>query len=245
MFKDQTRRELCLFLAGTTALTWGCIAWMARLDGPAHPALFTALDFLENASPLLLTCLFLRKELFRCGGLRRFLLGTPRGRFAYPLTAALFLAQYWNFRLFCGGIPVRTFFGAWLAQLLLGGGLEEAGWRGYLFPLLRRRLPAPAASVLVSMVWVCWHLPYFFQPDGTQSMGFAAYLTIGILTGFCLAAIHLLTGSALPCMAFHSLQNALVVACGAVTGNPLFLAFFLALGVSAAVLCAVLDRKRA
>lgn len=243
MSKDQTRRELCLFLAGTTALTWACIVWMARLDGPSHPALFTALDFLENASPLLLACFLLRKELFRNGG--RFLLGTPRGRFAYPLAAALFLAQYWNFRLFCGGIPVRAFFGAWLAQLLLGGGLEEAGWRGYLFPLLRRKFPAPAASALVSAVWVCWHLPYFFQPDGTQSMGFAAYLTIGILTGFCLAAIYLLTESALLCMAFHALQNALAVTCGAVTENPLFSALFLALGVFAAVLCAVLDRKRA
>ena len=39
---------------------------------------------------------------------------------------------------------------------------EEIGWRGYLLPRLSGRVGLPAASLIVGVIWACWHLPFFF-----------------------------------------------------------------------------------
>ena len=52
---------------------------------------------------------------------------------------------------------------------LLGGGLEEPGWRGYLLPALQARWRPLPAALLVGVVWFAWHLPLFLQPDFIQA----------------------------------------------------------------------------
>lgn len=45
--------------------------------------------------------------------------------------------------------------------LLLGGGQEEPGWRGYLLPRLQTRTSPLVASAVVGVLWAVWHLPLF------------------------------------------------------------------------------------
>ena len=52
---------------------------------------------------------------------------------------------------------------------LLGGGLEEPGWRGYLLPALQARWRPLHAALLVGVVWFAWHLPLFLRPDFVQA----------------------------------------------------------------------------
>lgn len=56
-----------------------------------------------------------------------------------------------------------------LVTIVLAFG-EEAGWRGYLLPLLQTRLSALSASLVVGVVWFLWHIPLLYLP-GQQTGG--------------------------------------------------------------------------
>lgn len=80
--------------------------------------------------------------------------------------------------------------------LVFGGGLEEIGWRGFLQPLLERRLSFLAAAIIQSIIWSIWHLPLWLVPDSMQgSYNFIAFALYCITFGCTLAAIHRLTRS--------------------------------------------------
>lgn len=234
------------FLLGTISVTWLCATLMTIVNYNTHPVLFTALDFLENASPLICALLLLKKPL-SMSSLKQFLFGKT-ARPAHSLAVfVLFAAQFLNF--YCFRSPgtfcsPQTFLTVFTGQLLLGGGLEEGGWRGYLLPCFCRKWHILLSSTAVSLIWVFWHLPYFLLPGNLQSeQNFFSYTLIGVVTGFILTAVYLLTNSVLLCMLFHSWQNTLVMTISADTGNPWFMLTFLTLGAASALLCLVLCRR--
>ncbi|MFP9193125.1 CPBP family intramembrane glutamic endopeptidase [Natrialbaceae archaeon A-CW1-1] len=47
---------------------------------------------------------------------------------------------------------------------VIAGGLEEIGWRGFALPRLQTSFDALAASVVIGVVWVVWHVPLFIVP---------------------------------------------------------------------------------
>ncbi len=94
--------------------------------------------------------------------------------------------------------------------MIVGGGLEEAGWRYILQPELEKKLPFTVSTVIVSVIWWLWHLPLFFIQGVTQyGQDFFAF-GIGVLgLAFALAGIRKTTGSVWLCALFHSLANSL------------------------------------
>ncbi len=42
---------------------------------------------------------------------------------------------------------------------------EEIGWRGYALPRLAAHFGLARASILLGLIWACWHLPQFFIPE--------------------------------------------------------------------------------
>ncbi len=233
------------FLSGTFLITWLCAGLMTFTDYNADPVLFTVLDFLENASPLICALFLLKKSLSPLPALKHFLFGKTGHLSFYLIVLCLFAAQFFNFycfRLPESGCTVPVFLSVFAGQLLLGGGLEEAGWRGYLLPCFLKKWHILTASAAVSLIWVLWHLPYFLLPGSLQSgQNPFSYTLIGVVTGFILTAIYLLTKSALLCMLFHSWQNTIVMTIPADNGNPWFMLTFLLLGAVSVLLCILLQ----
>lgn len=243
---DETIYQLIPFLLGVFSVTWLCAFLMTIMDYSTRPLLFTVLDFLENASPLICVLILLKKPLSSAPTLLHFLFGKAGHPAFYLIVLFLFAAQFFNF--YCFRLPeadctIPVFLSVFAGQLVLGGGLEEAGWRGYLLPYFARRQHILLSSTITSLIWVLWHLPYFIIPESLHSgQNFLSYALIGIVTGFILTAIYLLTKSVLLCMLFHSWQNTLVMTFPTDTGNSWFMLTFLVLGAVSALLCLILRR---
>jgi membrane protease YdiL (CAAX protease family) len=80
-----------------------------------------------------------------------------------------------------------------LASLLAGPLGEELGWRGILLPEFQKKFPAFKSSLIIGVIWYCWHIPLFFAPFGTLVSG--APLTFFTLLFFlvfviCLSCIY-------------------------------------------------------
>ena len=103
------------------------------------------------------------------------------------------------------------------------GFAEETGWRGFLQPALEKKLPFPAATVIVAVIWWAWHLVLWVMPSsnhyGDSIIGFA--ITI-FVWAFAAAAIYRATKSVLACAFYHAFINSI----GAIWDwNSLFDAF--------------------
>lgn len=94
--------------------------------------------------------------------------------------------------------------------MLVGGGLEEAGWRYILQPELEKKYSFTLSTVIVSIIWWLWHLPLFYI-QGVFQYG-QNYFAFGISIlglSFALASIRKNTGSVWLCVLFHCIENSL------------------------------------
>lgn len=70
-----------------------------------------------------------------------------------------------------------------LLMILLGGGQEELGWRGYIVDPMEARLGPWLGNLVLGVVWAFWHLPLFFIPGTSQMyMPFAGFVLL--ITGY-------------------------------------------------------------
>src|SRR5918912_3555685 len=93
---------------------------------------------------------------------------------------------------------------------VLIGAVEEIGWRGYALPRLQRRFAPLPASLLLGIVWGCWHAPQWFIPEtGQQGFAFPAFLVwvvaLSIMFGWIANGTR---GSVLLVILSHAATNA-------------------------------------
>ena len=68
-------------------------------------------------------------------------------------------------------------------MILLGGGQEEFGWRGYALPVLERKFGIWYANIFLGVIWSLWHIPTCFITGTTQSyMNFGGFVIL--MTGY-------------------------------------------------------------
>lgn len=125
--------------------------------------------------------------------------------FGYPIDPALIPG-----RLF-GYLPMLLY------TVLLMGGNEEPGWRGFALPHLQERSTPVAATILLGVVWAFWHLPVLAANPETQH-GMAsvlALLPVALVTlvnivslTFVYTWVYNHTRSILLCILLHASGNA-------------------------------------
>jgi len=86
---------------------------------------------------------------------------------------------------------------------------EEIGWRGYALPRLAARFGLARASVLLGIIWACWHLPQFFIPEvDTYGQSFFVFVLQVTALSVALAWLYARTnGSLLLVMLLHAAVN--------------------------------------
>ncbi|MDO8680810.1 MAG: CPBP family intramembrane metalloprotease [Acidobacteriota bacterium] len=231
------------FFLLTYATTWTCFFAAAALSRgsdsfvPALLNLRTPLLFVGTFAPSLVAVGLLARE----GGLgdvrvvlRRLLDGQVQARwyvFAVGYMAMLKLTAAVAHRVISGAWPP---FGTtpWLViavAIVISTPVqagEEVGWRGYALPRLTARFGLARASVLLGVIWGCWHLPLFFvQGLGNYGQSFPMFV-LGS-TGLSVAMAWLYgntNGSLLLAILMHSAVNqtvGIVPTRLAAPGNPL------------------------
>jgi membrane protease YdiL (CAAX protease family) len=236
-----------IFIICVFAITWICVIIMEFLDLSNYRLLYGVLDFFESASPLIVSVILLRQYVKNKKNLFRFIFGYVHKWYNYLIVLILFILQFLNFYLFkINNEPLNlmTFVITFIGQILFGGGLEEAGWRGYLNPALEKKLHIIPTVIIVALIWMIWHLPYFILPNTIHSdNNFIVYTLIGIITAFILTAIYKLTGSILLCTLFHGLQNTVVMTIPANQGHIGFMLFFIGIGIISIIICIKFNNK--
>jgi uncharacterized protein len=95
-----------------------------------------------------------------------------------------------------GALPGRI--GPYVATLvfvaIVGGGLEEPGWRGFALPRLQEHFSPTKATFIVGLVWGIWHIPAYGTP-----LAFAVPLVLA----FFYTWLYNRTGSVVLCVLLH------------------------------------------
>jgi membrane protease YdiL (CAAX protease family) len=108
--------------------------------------------------------------------------------------------------------------GMFLASLVYGIG-EEPGWRGFALPRLQHDRSALGATVILSLGWGLWHVPYFFYRyhlhSATEYVGFYLGLFAGAVW---LTFLYNSTGgSTLLVVVWHTVWNAVALAAAVIS----------------------------
>jgi membrane protease YdiL (CAAX protease family) len=83
-----------------------------------------------------------------------------------------------------------------LIMILLGGGQEEFGWRGYALPLLEKKFGIWLANIILGIIWAVWHVPLWFITGTSQSyMNFGGFILLMVGYSFILSWIRRLSGN--------------------------------------------------
>jgi membrane protease YdiL (CAAX protease family) len=142
----------------------------------------------------------------------------PLGLFALAVLANRIITGAWTDLRLLGQVdylPYLTPLGVLVIWLLTFGVGEETGWRGYALPHLQRNRPAASATLILAILWACWHLPAFFFRDTYTEMGiigFPLFAFSMLFTTMVFTWLYNSTrGSLLIVVLFHAIFNWLSV----------------------------------
>lgn len=97
-------------------------------------------------------------------------------------------------------------------MLVVGGGQEEFGWRGYLQDALEDEIGFVKSVISVGIVWALWHLPVFaMTADGHQYYSFFAFLIFALGLAMIVGVLYKASGKKMViAWVFHGASNTII-----------------------------------
>lgn len=177
---DRDNSQLLVFIA--VAFGWAWAWWGLSIalltDDPASPAAVLTTFFGTCAPAVAAWTVWRRRsgsredwrKLWRC-----VLPSGPWAAWTLPALSILAVLATASWVQHRWGDPVPAAPALWLIlpqlliMLIVGGGQEEIGWRGWLQPAVRARTGRWQTPLVVAAIWFCWHLPLWWTPGAIQN----------------------------------------------------------------------------
>lgn len=103
--------------------------------------------------------------------------------------------------------PVYLLIG-YIPVMIIGGGLEEVGWRGVLLPELLKKVSPLKATLIISFIWALWHVPLWFFKGTSQYGSNYIVFTLNVMSlAFLLSLLYIKTKSIFICILLHAVDN--------------------------------------
>lgn len=96
-----------------------------------------------------------------------------------------------------------------ILMLIIGGGQEEFGWRGYAQEPLQEKIGVIPASLVIGVIWGIWHLPLWFMAGDLHSAySFLAFVMMTTSISIMYAWLYNSSGKKLIVVIFfHAMSN--------------------------------------
>ncbi len=134
--------------------------------------------------------------------------------FALFSSMAVSAAAYGFYLLYATGssepinFKLTTIVPLMLTILVVGGPVEEFGWRGFLLPELKSRQNTLITILVLGIIHGIWHLPlHFLEGTVQQAIPIHEFLIITICITVSYVFIHEYTTSLIPMIALHWFAN--------------------------------------
>lgn len=220
MWKDAGKKPVGLYLFWVFAIAWICelILMIGEHAGIITGTLgfilsYCVIGFGPGFASAYATYIIL-KRYKKIKGFKSFLsliFKGNRARDTILITAVFFVSQL------VVNLITNTYAGnawylfiAFLPLMMIGGGIEEIGWRGFLQPALEEKMPFLLSSISMGVIWAIWHLPLWFIHNSSQSsLNFPSFLCYCIVFSFVLGTLYKLTQNVFMCMLLHAWGNVL------------------------------------
>jgi uncharacterized protein len=94
-------------------------------------------------------------------------------------------------------------------MMLIGGGQEEFGWRGYALEPLQKKMGVIPASLIIGLIWGIWHAPLWIMPgDGHSTYPFLAFVIMTTSISVVYSWLYNASGKKLISVIFlHAMSN--------------------------------------
>ncbi|HHT7110510.1 TPA: CPBP family intramembrane glutamic endopeptidase [Bacillus cereus] len=210
--ENEIKRYVICTLIFTWTL-WGVLISLIRLNITTFGTPLAMILFVFGGIMPAIIAISLKKKYGSQDEFRSFIknIVNPKHHFAwYTLIIILaFISCY--LPIIFGGAKMQTPLYVALISfpiMIVGGGLEEIGWRGFLQPALQKRFSVFLSTVIVSGIWAIWHWPLWFIPGTNQTQrDFIAFIITTMAMSFLLTTIFNATKSIFMCLIFHALLN--------------------------------------
>lgn len=205
-------KKLIKYFAITYLITWffwGIRALLTTLEvTDVNSILAWILYALGSLGPTITAILMLEDKSFK--GIMDFIFKGKKGTIGYLLffIVAFSLTYYCSTFKIIEGQSVIMLPIVLLVLLLVGGGNEELGWRGIVQPELEKKYSTFLTSVIISVPWALWHLPFWFTKGDTHTATpFILFFLVIFLLSISTGAIKKKTDSVFYCCVMHAAFN--------------------------------------